>query len=267
MSKKIVFVNEINSKLDLNKEDILEQWNNPKDTVTKHFVIDNLLTEEHCSSIYYAFPNDFKKFNQRKTLHEKKKTSANINDYPEIISDIIHAIQDETVISKIETILKIKGLEKDPTLYAGGLSSMSKGDFLDPHIDNSHDRNREKYRRLNLLYYVSPHWNIENGANFELWNKDVSIPKTIVSKFNRLIVMETNKNSWHSVSKCLVEKPRVCVSIYLFSQNSPTGKDYFHVTSFKGRPDQKIKNAYSLIDNKIRNVFSKITKFGRGKKL
>ena len=35
---------------------------------------------------------------------------------------------------------------------------MTEGDFLNPHIDNSHDAKRERYRRLNLLYYVSPGW-------------------------------------------------------------------------------------------------------------
>ena len=266
MSKKIIFVDEIISKLNIAKDDILNQWNNPKDTNTRHFIIDNMLSEKNCSLIYSALSNKLDKFDQRKTLHERKKTSSNLNNYPEIVSDIIRAFQDKIVISRIENILDLKGLEKDPTLYAGGLSAMFKGDFLDPHIDNSHDGNRKKYRRLNLLYYVSPDWKIENGANFELWNKNVNVPKTIVSKFNRLVVMETNKNSWHSVSKSLVDTPRICISVYFFSQNSPTNKDYFHVTSFRGRPNQKIKDVYSLVDNRLRNIFSKITKFGRGKK-
>ena len=42
---------------------------------------------------------------------------------------------------------------------------------------------------------------IENGGNFELWNDDRSSPLTIVSEQNRLVVMETTRFSWHSVSK------------------------------------------------------------------
>ena len=32
---------------------------------------------------------------------------------------------------------------------------MDLGHFLNPHIDNSHDAKRERYRRFNLLYGVS----------------------------------------------------------------------------------------------------------------
>ena len=43
---------------------------------------------------------------------------------------------------------------------------MSEGCFLNPHIDNSHDRNLENYRRLNLLYYVNKDWiSDDNGGD------------------------------------------------------------------------------------------------------
>ena len=78
--------------------------------------------------------------------------------------------------------------------------------------------------------------------------------------------METNKKSWHSVSKVNVSKPRCCVSRYFFSEQSPDKKEYFHVTSFNGRPNQTLKRIISPFDNMARNLFSKGTKFGRGKK-
>ena len=45
------------------------------------------------------------------------------------------------LIQIISEITNIKTLIGDPELYAGDISSMSKGCFLNPHIDNSHDRN------------------------------------------------------------------------------------------------------------------------------
>jgi Rps23 Pro-64 3,4-dihydroxylase Tpa1-like proline 4-hydroxylase len=85
------------------------------------------------------------------------------------------------------------------------------GDFLNPHIDNSHDGERKRYRRLNLLYYVSPDWKIENGGNFELWDDERINQKTLTALTNRLVVMETNKISWHSVSPVTTDRPRCCV--------------------------------------------------------
>lgn len=71
-------------------------------------------------------------------------------------------------------------------------------------------------------------------GNFELWDSDRKKPKTIVSAFNRLVVMDTNKNSWHSVSPVLVNGPRCCVFNYYFSDISHDATDYFHVASFLG---------------------------------
>ena len=50
-----------------------------------------------------------------------------------------------------------------------------------------------------------------------------------------------------------------------FSETSPEDYDYYHVTSFTGRPEQKLKRIYGKIDNFMRNSFVKITGFTRGK--
>jgi Rps23 Pro-64 3,4-dihydroxylase Tpa1-like proline 4-hydroxylase len=183
------------------------------------------------------------------------------------LSDITKVFQSPEVIERISNIIDMKALEADPSLYAGGLSMMFKGDFLNPHIDNSHDGNRKRYRRLNLLFYVTPDWMLDNGGNFELWDEKVKTPKIIVSKFNRLVVMETTDKSWHSVSPVIVEDPRCCVSNYYFSEISPNGSEYFHVTSFTGRPEESGKRILGVIDNFLRNTISKALKIGRGKKL
>jgi Rps23 Pro-64 3,4-dihydroxylase Tpa1-like proline 4-hydroxylase len=181
------------------------------------------------------------------------------------MSDISYANQDQSVVDKIGNLLNLKNLEPDPILYASGLSLMFINDYLNAHIDNSHDAKRNKYRRLNLLYYVSPGWEYDFGGNFELWDEKVNSQKTIISYFNRLLVMETNRKSWHSVIKVVVDKLRCCVFSYFFSNNSPDEEEYFHVTSFNGRSNQNFKRIISPFDNAIRNLFSKMTKFERGK--
>ena len=261
-----ILSNIILEKLNKESKNISSQWQNPKGSNTKHFFVDNLLPKDICMDIYKSFPKDGDGFFNRNTFREKKRTSVNLKEYDKNLSDISYAIQDWKIVKKIEKLLDLRNLEPDPTLYASGLSMMFKNDYLNPHIDNSHDAKRKKYRRLNLLFYVSPDWNYDNGGNFELWDEKVTIQKTIISSFNRLLVMETNKKSWHSVSKVNVSKPRCCVSSYFFSEQSPDKKEYFHVTSFNGRPNQTLKRIISPFDNIARNLFSKGTKFGRGKK-
>jgi Rps23 Pro-64 3,4-dihydroxylase Tpa1-like proline 4-hydroxylase len=264
-SKEEYFIKCLLSKLEEEKENIIKQWNNPEGTTTRYFSIDNLLPKKDVESIYNAFPRTGEGFFDRDTFREKKRTSANLREYDQVLSDITYAFQSKVVVKYIEDILSYEVLEPDPKLYAGGLSMMFPNDYLNPHIDNSHDGNRERYRRMNLLFYVSPDWRLENGGNFELWNEDRTIPRTFVAHQNRLVVMETSKTSWHSVSKVTTDRPRCCVSNYYFSTISPDGSDYFHVTSFDGRPGQSLRKFIVTIDNALRNTVSKVFKIGRGK--
>ena len=253
------------ARLDSVEQDIRNQWNNPTGTDTRHFAVDDFLPTEVARSIYDAFPKDGNGFYSRESFREKKRTSAHLDQFAPLLGEITHAIQAPEVVERVSELVNFTQIEPDPSLYAGGLSMMFKGDFLNPHIDNSHDAKRDRYRRLNLLYYVSPDWTLENGGNFELWDEVRKTPKTIVSKFNRFVVMETNKTSWHSVSPVMVDVPRCCVSNYFFSEVSPDQSEYFHVTSFDGRPDESIKRVVGVFDNALRNTVSKALKIGRGK--
>ena len=266
-SKQEYFVNKILQRLDAASEHIIAQWKNPEDTSTRHFYLDELLPQSDVEEIYAAFPRNGEGFFDRESFREKKRTSANLSAFNAILSDITYAFQDPRIVNKVSRLCHMKNIEPDPKLYAGGLSMMFPNDYLNPHIDNSHDGERSKYRRLNLLYYVSPDWSFGNGGNFELWNEERTIPKTIISHQNRLVVMETNKTSWHSVSKVNAKRPRCCVSNYYFSEISPDGDEYFHVTSFLGRPEQPFRRYLGVLDNGLRNFVSRTLKIGRGKNL
>ena len=265
-SKENYFVNTLIEKISSSRESIKKQWQNPQGTKTKYFHLDNLLPNKDVEQIYSAFPRNGEGFFDRESFREKKRTSSDLSQYNSILSDITYAFQNQQIVSLISEIIGLEKIEPDPKLYAGGLSMMFPDDYLNPHIDNSHDGDRNRYRRLNLLYYVSPEWSLENGGNFELWNEERNKAQTIVSQQNRLIVMETNKLSWHSVSKVSANRPRCCVSNYYFSKHSPDGTEYFHVTSFLGRPEQPLRRAIGVIDNALRNTISKTLKIGRGKK-
>ena len=267
MTTPNTFNDMLTKKIIASRGDLQRQWNNPTGTNTRHFILDNLLPDDICAKIYDAFPKDGDGFYNRASFKEKKKTSADLSSYDPILADITYSFQDKAIVDLIADIVGFDQIEPDPKLYAGGLSMMFKDDFLNPHIDNSHDGERERFRRLNLLYYVSPGWEKANGGNFELWDEARTTPKTLISQANRLVVMETHRKSWHSVSKVNVDRPRCCVSNYYFSTVSPDKEDYFHVTSFSGRPEETMKRAVGVVDNALRNIVSKTMKVGRGKDL
>ena len=251
-----------------NRDNLAHDFLKPNlSTDTKFFILDNLLPEDLVVNIFKNFP-DKSMWNYEDTFREKKYTFAKLgelkNPLPEQVTD---CLQSKPVIEEIKQITQMDDLEGDPSLYAGGLSRMEKSHFLNPHIDNSHDRDRTRYRRLNLLYYVSPGLKEKDGGNFELWDRQVKNPLKLPSKFNRLIVMETNSTSWHSVDMVQSEVARCCLSNYYFTRMSPTGGDYYHVTSFSGRPEQSFRIFYGKVDNFLRQKVATVLGLSRGKKL
>jgi len=221
--------------------------------------LDNLLPIDIVLQIYQAFPSP-EEMAIHKSIRENKRVAAQMDLYNPLLEEIVFAFQDNRIVQLCEAITGIANMEPDENLYAGGISLMAKGNFLNPHLDNSHDNDRENYRVLNLLYYVSPDWKEENGGNLELWDNGMKgKPRTIVSACNRLALMITNKSSIHSVSKVTVDGKRCCVSNYYFSKMPADDKAYFHVTSFYGRPEEPVKSITLKVDRTLRNFIRKIT--------
>lgn len=251
------------TKLVENKDSLKKQWLVSNYQGIGYFFIDDVLPKDIAQEIYNNFPKSNDNLALRKSLRELKYVSSQMNDHAQILEESLFAFQDERIVEIVEEITELKSLEPDELLYAGGVSLMGKGHFLNPHLDNSHDKDRDRYRVLNLLYYVNPDWQISNGGNLELWPNGVDEKQiTIESKFNRLVVMVTHQNSWHSVSPIMVDKMRCCISNYYFSKQAVGNNEYFHITSFRGRPEQKVRDLILKVDTTLRMLVRKI--FPRG---
>lgn len=248
---------EIAFKLKKNKETLRQSFNEHTKGV-RYFYTDNLLPIDWCNQINNAFPKT-SEMSLKKSIREDKYIGVQMDKYKAIIADVIYAFQDNQVVQVIKEICNLEECSADASLYAGGISSMSKKQFLKPHLDNSHDKDRDKWRVLNLLYYTTPDWKKEFGGNLEVWPDGLKgNPITIVSKFNRLVVMGTDKDSWHSVSPIAVEKRRNCVSNYYFSNTPLNKEDSFHVTLFRGWPKQKLQDAVLRLDGFVRMLIRKV---------
>jgi Rps23 Pro-64 3,4-dihydroxylase Tpa1-like proline 4-hydroxylase len=244
------------SRLEAAQETARLQW--VQSGVINYFIVDDLLPVEVCSVITAAFPNG-ESMRVRKNLRELKYVAAQMNQYDPILEEALFAFQDTRVVELVQSITGLAALEPDDLLYAGGISMMAKGHFLNPHLDNSHDKERKRFRVLNLLFYVSPEWYLDDGGNLEIWpNGPKANQITIESKFNRLIVMVTNSKSWHSVSPVLADRNRTCVSNYYFSTKPAEEHEYFHVTTFRGRPEQGFRDLALRGDSALRMGIRKL---------
>lgn len=254
---RIDFAKIIYQKINDNKIILSKQFEDSKETIGYIF-IDDLLPKDIALELYNAFPKKDQMV-LKKSIREDKFVAVQMNLYNPILEEIIYAFQDKKIVELIGEICQIKSPIPDEFLYAGGLSMMGNKQFLNPHLDNSHDKERERWRVLNLLYYITPNWNEENGGNLELWPAGLKENQiTIHSKFNRLAVMVTHNKSLHSVSPVVFDGFRCCISNYYFSKKAVFVSDKFHVTSFRGRPENKFTDAILQIDTFLRMNLRKI---------
>ena len=258
---RIDFAEIIYKKIHEYKIELSKQFNDSKDTIGFIF-IDDLLPEVLAAELYRAFPKKDQMV-LKKSIREDKYLAFQMNLYHPILEEIIYAFQDKKIVELIGEICQIEAPIPDESLYAGGLSMMGNKQFLNPHLDNSHDKERERWRVLNLLYYVTPNWEEQFGGNLELWPSGLSKNQTTIhSKFNRLVVMVTHNKSLHSVSPVVFEGFRCCISNYYFSKKPVLNTDRFHVTSFRGRPENKLTDSILKLDTFLRMNLRKIFRKG-----
>ncbi len=223
----------------------------------RSFIVDDLLPAETAQRIADAFP-PIERMVHKKNLGQDKYVGVQMNEYEPILEETVYAFQAPEVVELIARVTGLEELLPDADLYAGGISTMCQGNFLNPHLDNSHDKDQRHFRVLNLLYYVTLGWKQENGGNLELWDDGPQgASRTVPSLFNRLVVMVTDQRSWHSVSAVLANGQRRCVSNYYFSPKPADADETYHVTTFRGRPGETLKDVVMQGDNLLRTAIKK----------
>ncbi|WP_115461653.1 2OG-Fe(II) oxygenase [Winogradskyella aurantiaca] len=258
---RIEIANLILAEINSNRDKLKSSFSASKEKIG-YFYIDDLLPQELASELALVFPKT-KDMRRLKSIREYKYISAQMNEHHPLLEETIYAFQDKRIVDLIGNICGIDSLYPDGLLYAGGLSSMGKDNFLNPHLDNSHDAERERWRVLNLLFYVSKDWRLNNGGHLELWPNGPKKESIVIeSRFNRLVVMATHQFSWHSVNKVNVNESRNCISNYYFSEEPLKSDDRFHVTKYRGRPNQFFLNAILDFDAFARMTLRKLFRKG-----
>src|SRR5438046_10306318 len=91
--------------------------------------VDNLLPNPLARHIFDNFP-PVERMMFKNSIKERKYVSAQMNEHPSILEDTVFAFQDPRVLQLIAEITGLSALEPDSDLYAGGISSMRKGNYL-----------------------------------------------------------------------------------------------------------------------------------------
>lgn len=222
-------------------------------------VIDDVLPDAVAHAIGHAFP-PLDELVAKGSIRERKFVGAQMDRYDPLLEEAVFAFQDQRVVETVSAITGFAEIEPDAELYAGGISAMAHGNYLRPHLDNSHDAERRRYRVLNALYYVTPGWTEQDGGALQLWPEGPKGPAlTVPSLFNRLVLMATDRGSWHSVNAVRGHGVRRCVSNYYFSALSPEPEPFFHATSFRAEHGTGLSDVLMRADNALRTTVLRLT--------
>jgi Rps23 Pro-64 3,4-dihydroxylase Tpa1-like proline 4-hydroxylase len=197
-------------------------------------VIDNFFNQEQAKTISKEFPeyNSDIWYCYNNPL-ENKKTCNNWYQFGPETYKTLTMLNSKEFIRQLQKITGIPKLYPDIGLHGGGLHIHGTGGKLNVHLDYSIHPKLKLQRKLNLIIYLEEDWNPEWGGNLELWshNKEKNRPDkrfaTIDNVFNRAVLFDTTKNSWHGFPDpltCPEGKYRKSLAVYYLT-DPPEGTD------------------------------------------
>ena len=177
-----------------------------------HIVLDDFLPRKQANLILQEFPSprssiwlDWKKRNpKRQPKKQGIGNASRLNKVSPYILNTLYAFNSYPFLNFLEKLTGIKALLSDPYFYGGGLHQILSGGKLSIHTDFNYLKQLNIYRQLNVLFYLNKNWKKEYNGELELWDKDLKkCQKSIVPSFNRVVIFNTNKNSFHGHPKPL----------------------------------------------------------------
>jgi Rps23 Pro-64 3,4-dihydroxylase Tpa1-like proline 4-hydroxylase len=202
-------------------------------------VLDDVFPTATAEMLLRAFPAA-QAMTGKKSLSEYRCISSRFEKHDPLFQEASCAFHDSRVLTKISRITGIENLLAHACI--SGLSRMDRGHFVNPHLDGSHDSDGN-YQVMSVLYYMTKDLRLSDGGHLELWHYGPQADHTtILSKCNRLVVIASHQGSWHSVSQIRTNRSRFCIYSYYHAPQSVLGKQYVHPPTFRGRPDQRLRD-------------------------
>tara|TARA_B100000029_G_scaffold501269_1_gene574336 strand:- start:3022 stop:3810 length:789 start_codon:yes stop_codon:yes gene_type:complete len=217
-------------------------------------IVDNFFKK----NIALKLSREFPKYND-KNLHEYnnycevKKSSNNWNLFPSLTYRIFSLLNSNIITKVLSKKLKINKIFSDYGLNGGGWHLMNTRGRLNPHLDYSLHPKILGQRKFNLIIFLSPDWKRSWGGETCFYEKNLrnkNIPGNLITKiypkFNRAIIFDTSKNSWHAVSSIKTYKIRKSIAVY-------------YLVNPKKKVNKRKKALYAPERNQISN--KKVIKF------
>lgn len=226
----------------------------PSDVYTNVGVIDDLLPPEALEGL--SFPADVDDFIRIDNLAERKHVMPDLSLLADRVRNIVLAFSSAKVAEAISKVTEIEDLSADHELYNGGLTIMRRGDYMNPHLDHTHDQWGTATREVVGLYYLSDIGQ-EAGGELGLWSPDRLVPPRLIDcRRNRLVLLRISDTAWHSVERLTASAPRVSITTPYYKPaivKRPIG-----LTRFRARPEAPIHDVRLELGFAVRTIGSRL---------
>lgn len=165
-----------------------------------HIVIDDFLPRGLAEAILAEFPagpigSDVL---YRDKVFEHNKRQIRPDDCSTFIRQVFGLFNSASVLGFLEALTGIEGLLPDPYFDGGGFHEIFSGGRLGLHADFRVNGKLRLQRRINLLLYLNKGWQEAYGGHFEMWDRAAKHRvHRVAPLFNRCVVFNTDKDSWH----------------------------------------------------------------------
>lgn len=198
-----------------------------------HIIFDNFFEDRWAQKLSDEIPAlDNPIWHQYNNKIENKYACRQWLAFPETTYRTFSYLCSQEFTNKLSELTGIYPLMPDYGLNGGGWHVHTRGGLLNVHKDYSIHPQLKLERALNLIVYLTPEWDISWGGALGFWSEKDNQPDKLIKSvdciYNRAVLFDTRKNSWHGLPDpimCPVDKRRTSIAIYyvtLPSEDSAT---------------------------------------------
>ena len=233
--------------------------NNP----VPHILLTGFLNEDRAFDIAQTFPDpSTDDWTQYKHRNQDTLGMAKRDLFPAAIGQVTDELNSDAFVAWLSRLTGIPDLAADPSLEGGGLHHSGRGGFLNIHTDFSHHHYHKHWRRrVNLILYLNPAWDVEWGGAIELW--DVGMKRCVVKYpplLNHVLIFNTDQRSLHGYPdplECPEHQSRKSFALYYYSVESDS-QFSLRSTTYRPRPGEGIINSALIsLDNTALDLYSR----------
>ena len=187
-----------------------------------HITFDNFFQSEWIDKLSNDIPAlDNPIWHQYNNKIENKYACRQWLAFPETTYRTFSYFCSQEFTDKLSELTGIYPLMPDYGLNGGGWHVHTRGGLLNVHKDYSIHPQLKLERALNLIVYLTPDWDISWGGALGFWSEKDNQPHELVKSvdciYNRAVLFDTRKNSWHGLPEpimCPTDKRRTSMAIY-----------------------------------------------------